>query len=187
MPYWRLMYDWDNNYTKKEKRMILLTQEAIDKINWLTPLWSWSVFVTGEEYNALPSSKLTDGVEYIIIPEDWLMNYRDVYMTYDLWTTAQKDTVLAELNSKPNDYIDYYISMWYIYLEDEADLWSWKYLRYYVWDDNYCVIHIYTSNATRQEIIDFATSGWASQSNAEALADSIWIWQWIPYNTSPIQ
>jgi hypothetical protein len=46
MPYWRLMYDWDNNYTKKEKRMILLTQEAIDKINGLTP-GGWAEYTAG--------------------------------------------------------------------------------------------------------------------------------------------
>lgn len=46
MPVSRLQYNWDNNYTKKEKRMILLTQETIDKINNITTEWIDAVVET---------------------------------------------------------------------------------------------------------------------------------------------
>lgn len=46
MPVSRLQYNWDNNYTKKEKCMILLTQETIDKINNITTGWIDAVVET---------------------------------------------------------------------------------------------------------------------------------------------
>lgn len=36
MPYARLQYNGDNQYTTKDKRNLLLTQETIEKINNIT-------------------------------------------------------------------------------------------------------------------------------------------------------
>ena len=45
MPYARLQYNGDNQYTTKDKRNLLLTQEAINKINGLTPSGWWDVII----------------------------------------------------------------------------------------------------------------------------------------------
>lgn len=81
MPYSRLQYNWDNQYTMKDKRNLLLTQEVIEKINNIMPGSPMRAqFVTQAEYDALPSSKYTDWNLYIIVdnhneePVLWLVN-----------------------------------------------------------------------------------------------------------------
>jgi len=206
MPYWRLMYDWDNNYTKKEKRMILLTQEAIDKINGLTPggwaeytagswiaisaqnvisntkqfdptnAWTtwqvlkkvgnsyswanaewWAMFVTQEEYDALPASKLTDGIEYIIV-DDWLER-EDVVAMADWW--------LSYLNETPYAAAQHYYESGDVSskdLSDEYELGSWKYAVLYWNDDSWrCPYYFCYTNMTEQELIDaWVTSHYAN-------------------------
>lgn len=44
MPYARLQYNGDNQYTTKDKRNLLLTQEAIEKIDGLIPA-GWDVVI----------------------------------------------------------------------------------------------------------------------------------------------
>ena len=80
MPVSRLQYNWDNNYTKKEKRMILLTQETIDKINNITTGWIDAVVETRTHtpYQTMTFAQLAA-----------------------LW---DMDLVIGELNNAPLDY-----------------------------------------------------------------------------------
>lgn len=160
MPYWRLMYDWDNNYTKKEKRMILLTQEAIDKINWLTPWWwAWATFVTQEEYDALPSSKLTDGIEYIIVDSHWFVFYP--FEELEILGTARIN-ILSVLNWNAQWYATYYESTWDVTSEDFVASWNsdnpWNqlptniYIQMYEWRIFNCRLIYFSSNATLQDL-----------------------------------
>lgn len=80
MPVLRLQYNWDNNYTKKEKRMILLTQETIDKINNITTEWIDAVVETRTH---TPYATKT---------------FAQLEALWDM------DLVVAELNNAPLDY-----------------------------------------------------------------------------------
>lgn len=215
MPYWRLMYDWDNNYTKKEKRMILLTQEAIDKINWLTPWWWaeytagswivisqqnvisntaqfnptnawttwqvlkkvgnsysrsdaewWAMFVTQEEYDALPSSKTTDGKEYIIV---------DSHQTRLEWETVinMEDWGEAYLNNGWLAAAQYYYGNWDIEMREAS--WDtvpeWKYWYMYMYVSSPCDYFFLDTDMTKQELMD------ANMNEDEA--DKIIAWEWI--------
>lgn len=84
MPVSRLQYNWDNNYTKKEKRMILLTQETIDKINNITTEWIDAVVETRTH---TPYQTMT---------------FAQLKALWDM------DLVVEELNKAP---IDYYNSL----------------------------------------------------------------------------
>lgn len=91
MPVSRLQYNWDNNYTKKEKRMILLTQETIDKINNITTGWIDAVVETKSH------------VPYQTMTLAQLAALNDAYDIED------------ELNKAPIDYYNYLIDegvMW---------------------------------------------------------------------------
>ena len=208
MPYWRLMYDWDNNYTKKEKRMILLTQEAIDKINGLTPggwaeytagswiaisaqnvisntkqfdptnTWTtwqvlkkignsyswanaewWAMFVTQEEYDALPASKTTDGKEYIIVDSHWFVFYP--FEELKLLANARIN-ILSVLNWNAQWYATYYESTWDVTSEDFVASWNrdnpWNqlpttiYIQMYEWSIFNCRLIYFSSNATLQDL-----------------------------------
>lgn len=208
MPYWRLMYDWDNNYTKKEKRMILLTQEAIDKINGLTPgtwaeytagswisisaqnvisntkqfdptnTWTtwqvlkkvgnsyswanaewWAMFVTQEEYDALPASKTTDGKEYIIVDSHWFVFYP--FEELELLANAHIN-ILSVLNWNAQWYATYYESTWDVTSEDFVASWNsdnpWNqlptniYIQMYEWRIFNCRLIYFSSNATLQDL-----------------------------------
>ena len=168
MPYWRLMYDWDNNYTKKEKRMILLTQEAIDKINWLTPWWwAWATFVTQEEYDALPSSKLTDGIEYIIV--DAHCQLLDYWQLIALW---DHDDVLTELNTCPEWYFYYVLNTWISSLSWTPALPSWKYYTGTSFSNGGDRYSIAFTNLTVQELVNL----WMPQAAAEDYVEHNWEW-----------
>lgn len=185
MPYWRLMYDWDNNYTKKEKRMILLTQEAIDKINWLTPWWwAWSTFVTQEEYDALPSSKLTDGIEYIIVDTHReLMTYPELFQ---LEINNNTNTVLTELNNCADWYRKKLSNNWVAYIQDASDystLPTWKHLYwYFIFLSSYNGRYVsYDTNMTTQELGSFFS--WASAQTLQSIVD----WEWLYSGGTPIE
>ena len=218
MPYWRLMYDWDNNYTKKEKRMILLTQEAIDKINGLTPggwaeytagswiaisaqnvisntkqfdptnawttwqvlkkignsySWSdaewWAMFVTQEEYDALPASKTTDGKEYIIVDTHCqLKSYQQLYQI------ANATALAAELNTCSEWYAYKLFYEWIARITGDTGLPAGKYraeITWRRWRNNYDV-HMIMSNLTVQELIDL----WMPQEVAESTYNMFWTW-----------
>ena len=233
MPYWRLMYDWDNNYTKKEKRMILLTQEAIDKINGLTPggwaeytagswiaissqnvisntaqfsptnAWTtwqvlkkvgnsyswanaewWAMFVTQEEYDALPSSKLTDGIEYIIVDTHCeLMTYPELFQ---LEINNNANTVLTELNSCADWYRKKLSNNWVAYIQDGSDygtLPSWKHLYWYFMylsNSNHRYVS-YDTDMTAQELGSLFT--WASAQMLQSIAD----WERLYSGGTPIE
>lgn len=185
MPYWRLMYDWDNNYTKKEKRMILLTQEAIDKINWLTPWWwAWATFVTQEEYDALPSSKLTDGIEYIIVDTHCeLMTYPELFQ---LEINNNTNTVLTELNSCADWYRKRLSSNWLAYIQDGSDyatLPAWKHLYWYFMflsSSNGRYVS-YDTDMTAQELGSFFS--WASAQTIQSVID----WDRLYSGATPIE
>ena len=185
MPYWRLMYDWDNNYTKKEKRMILLTQEAIDKINWLTPWWwAWATFVTQEEYDALPSSKLTDGIEYIIVDTHCeLMTYPELFQ---LEINNNTNTVLTELNSCADWYRKRLSSNWIAYIQDGSiysTLPAWKHLYWYFMflsSSNGRYVS-YDTDMTAQEIGSLIS--WASAQMIQSIID----WERLYSGGTPIE
>lgn len=224
MPYWRLMYDWDNNYTKKEKRMILLTQEAIDKINGLTPggwaeytagswiaisaqnvisntkqfdptnAWTtwqvlkkvgnsyswanaewWAMFVTQEEYDALPSSKLTDGIEYIIVDTHCeLLSLKELRA---LNTTSGRENALNECPRW------YQIKFWENGIATSTDvinnpsLINWKYLyQFRISNTPFTGSFIsYYTNFTIQELSSIIT--WASQETLNFVVS--WEWKFI--------
>lgn len=185
MPYWRLMYDWDNNYTKKEKRMILLTQEAIDKINWLTPWWwAWATFVTEEEYDALPSSKLTDGIEYIIVDTHCdLMTYPELFQ---LEINNNTNTVLTELNSCADWYRKRLSNNWVAYIQDGSDygtLPAWKHLYwYFMFLSNSNGRYVsYDTDMTVQELGSFFP--WASAQGLQSIVD----WERLYGGGTPIE
>lgn len=217
MPYWRLMYDWDNNYTKKEKRMILLTQEAIDKINGLTPggwaeytagswiaisaqnvisntkqfdptnTWTtwqvlkkvgnsyswanaewWAMFVTQEEYDALPSSKLTDGIEYIIVDTHCqLKSYQQLFLSSNAAALA------TELNTCSEWYAYKLFNEWIARITGRTGLPAGKYraeITWRRWRNDYDV-HMIMSNLTVQELIDL----WMPQQVAESTYNMFWV------------
>lgn len=219
MPYWRLMYDWDNNYTKKEKRMILLTQEAIDKINGLTPgggaeytagswiaissqnvisntaqfnptnAWTtwqvlkkvgnsyswanaewWAMFVTQEEYDALPASKTTDGKEYIIVDTHCeLKSYQELYQIADAAALA------TELNTCSEWYAYKLFNEWVASMGGRTGLSPGKYRVGFSWRNgrNNYDVHMQMSNLTVQELIDLT---WMPQEAAESTYNMFWMW-----------
>ena len=216
MPYWRLMYDWDNNYTKKEKRMILLTQEAIDKINGLTPggwaeytagswiaisaqnvisntkqfdptnAWTtwqflkkignsyswanaewWAMFVTQDEYDALPASKTTDGKEYIIVDTHCeLKSYQEL-------SQMALAALATELNTCSEWYAYKLFNEWIVFKFNIAwtTLPTWKYMYLYSWLIPWHYLTMRITNLTLQEMIDM----WATQEQAEQALATNWI------------
>lgn len=77
MPQLRLQYNGDNQYTTKDKRMLLLTQEAIQKINNMS---QDSIAPTVPVVSELPAS-----------PVEWQMvidetdRYLKIYYDWDRW------------------------------------------------------------------------------------------------------
>lgn len=100
MPVSRLQYNWDNNYTKKEKRMILLTQETIDKINNITTEWIDAV------------------VETCTHTPYQTMTFAQLKALWDM------DLVVEELNKAPLDYYNSLIDegMLRSWIVDEATI-----------------------------------------------------------------
>lgn len=116
MPVLRLQYNWDNNYTKKEKRMILLTQETIDKINNITTEWIDAVVETRTH---TPYATKT---------------FAQLEALWDM------DLVVAELNNAPLDYYNSLIDeeMLRDWIVDDATISedgisSWKIDNYYAY------------------------------------------------------
>ena len=165
--------------------MILLTQEAIDKINWLTPWWwAWATFVTEEEYDALPSSKLTDGIEYIIVDTHCeLMTYPELFQ---LEINNNANTVLTELNSCADWYRKKLSNNWVAYIQDGSDygtLPSWKHLYWYFMylsNSNHRYVS-YDTNMTVQELGSLFT--WASAQMLQSIAD----WERLYSGGTPIE
>ena len=85
---------------------------------WTLYRYRWSVadrydiFVTRSEYNALPSSKLTDWNSYFIIDKHGeLMEIQEMY---DLYLNWWQEACVQELNTHPQWYFDKYDSEWLI-------------------------------------------------------------------------
>lgn len=82
MPLLRLQYNGDNQYTTKDKRMLLLTQQAIDKINNIS----------------------TEGIDAVVETR--------THTPYQTMTFAQLaalndvELILEELNKAPIDYLN---------------------------------------------------------------------------------
>ena len=125
-------------------------------------LWQidrYDIFVTRTEYNALPSSKLTDWNTYFIV---------DSHINSPAYTWAELEAMWSEsalqiLNEYPEDYARYYASTWdltefdyYEWFNEEHwplnPLPEWKYVLRYNWQYNNCSISIYVSNLTESEI-----------------------------------
>ncbi len=163
MPYWRLQYDGDNHYTRKEKRMLLLTQEAIAKLEGLTPWWwAWATFVTEEEYDTLPSSKETDGVEYIIVD-----THCDLMTAGELFAIASIVDLLSELNTCSYWYADMFIWNWMADITNIPWLPSWKYLR----SIGVGQLVMRDTNATEQELYTL----FGNQEDAEFFTEVNWV------------
>lgn len=115
MPVSRLQYNWDNNYTKKEKRMILLTQETIDKINNIT----------------------TGGIDAVVETRTHTPYATKTFAQLEaLWDV---DLVVEELNNAPLDYYNSLIDegmLWDniaddITISEDGDI-AWEINSYYV-------------------------------------------------------
>lgn len=60
MPYGRLQYNWDNQYTTKDKRNLLLTQEVIEKINNIMPGDSIDAVVETDSHSLMTRAQLKE-------------------------------------------------------------------------------------------------------------------------------
>ena len=124
MPYGRLQYNWDNQYTTKDKRNLLLTQEVIEKINNIMPSPSQggAEFVTQAEYDALPASKTSDGNLYIVVD-----NHNEIPVAsltieavMDEWRAGnEEDGYLIETGST-SSYVERWVDRPYLLLEDTS-------------------------------------------------------------------
>lgn len=81
MPYGRLQYNWDSQYTTKDKRNLLLTQEVIEKIN-----------------NIMPGAALDAVVETKSHTPYATKTFTELAALWDM------DLVIGELNNAPLDY-----------------------------------------------------------------------------------
>lgn len=81
MPYGRLQYNWDSQYTTKDKRNLLLTQEVIEKINNIMP---------GDSIDAVVETK--SHTPYAT------KTFAELEALWDM------DLVIGELNNAPLDY-----------------------------------------------------------------------------------
>ena len=137
------------------------TNDVLKVYNWSSwvEVWNWkqAFFKTQAEYNALPSSKTTDGNLYIIVD-----NHAQIY-TWEELENMWSENALQILNEHPKDYAEYYESTgnltkydYYEWFNDEHwplnPLPEWKYVLRYNWQYNNCSIAIYVSNLTESEI-----------------------------------
>lgn len=113
MPYARLQYNGDNQYTTKDKRNLLLTQEAIEKINSISSGWeNIDAIIESGAYVPYPTKTLTE-------LEDEMS---DVY------------ALLDELNRAPREYYNAFIDAgvlwdreniyWITLSTDGQNIWS---------------------------------------------------------------
>ena len=121
-------------------------------------LWQidrYDIFVTRSEYNALPSSKLTDWNTYFIVDS----HYDFELITRDELEEMDLEDWLTELNSHIQEYRSYYESTWDVIktiYDDELpewkylSVWRWEYHGYYVW--TMCSM---STNLTKQELDGF--------------------------------
>lgn len=151
MPYARLQYNGDSQYTTKDKRNLLLTQETIEKINNMSPSqWGGAEFVTQAEYDALPSSKNSDNKLYIMV------DYHIVFVPFEEVLNMSLQDALDTLNTHPLDYAQYYCDLWVLsecgYEPIEIE---WKYFgSFYFEYDARTSIWLVNTNLTAQELID---------------------------------
>lgn len=109
MPYGRLQYNWDSQYTIKDKRNLLLTQEVIEKINNIMPGTALDAVVETDSYSPMSWTQLKElwGADdiafelnqapftylYSLVDEELV--YDDNWFTFiseDWWVTEWKDS-----------------------------------------------------------------------------------------------
>lgn len=171
MPYGRLQYNWDNQYTTKDKRNLLLTQEVIEKINNIIPSPSQggAQFVTSAEYDILPSSKLTDNKLYIVVDS------HIEFVPFEEVLAMPLQDALDTLNTYPLDYAQYYCDLWVLddcgYLPIETE---WKYFGMFYFEyDAHTSIWLINTNLTAQEIMDEIG---CDEETAELMLENNWHW-----------
>lgn len=152
MPYGRLQYNWDSQYTIKDKRNLLLTQEVIEKINNIqpSPAQGGAQFATKAEYDVLPSSKLTDNKLYIIVDS------HIAFVPFEEVLAMPLQDALDTLNTYPLEYAQHYCDLWVLdecgYQPIETE---WKYFGvFYFTYDAHTSIWLVNTNLTVQEMMD---------------------------------
>ena len=153
-------------------------QDALTAWEWITiennvissTPWKQAFFKTQTEYDALPSSKNSDGNLYIIVD-----NHVQTYTWEELesmWASAASDI----LNSDPQWYADYYLDSWDVQTRDfvssrnEDNPWHQLptsiYIIEYKWDYNNwwqnCNYEYYKTDATIQDLENLINSWYGS-------------------------
>lgn len=175
MPLLRLQYNGDNQYTTKDKRNLLLTQEVIEKINNMSPSqWGGAQFVTQSEYDALPASKTSDGNLYIVVDS------HIAFVPFSQLLDMTVEEALAVLNEHPLEYAQHYCDLWELDDCGYAPLEEWKRFGVFFFEYNArTVISFLDTNLTVQELMDEIE---VSEEEAEAflLNNGHWFVQEIP-------
>lgn len=123
--------------------------------SWWGGGWGWkqAFFKTQAEYNALPSSKNSDGNLYIIVDaHPGLMPFAEL-----IQLTPAPDAILTELNTHPEDYAEYYYENGDIQIQEypssqlpRAD----AYLKGYTFINGLYVYQCIDTNLNEQELSD---------------------------------
>ena len=183
--YYRVTAIWETNYKPHwwtYNQWVASTAVELDDVSiwdwymydgWVRILikqwWSWwggAYFKTQAEYDALPSSKESDGNLYIIVDN----HFNPMPFEELIQLTPVPDAILAELNTYPKDYAEYYYENGDIYMQEtpssvlpRADAYfkNYYFVRSIAGND---IMFVYT-NLTEQELIDLG----APQEEIEAI------------------
>lgn len=133
--------------------------------------WGWkqAFFKTQAEYDALPSSKNTDGNLYIIVDtHPGLISFAEL-----IQLTPQPTAILNKLNTHPKEYAEYYYANEDIQMQEypssvlpRAD----AYLKGYTFINGVYVYQYIDTNLNEQELSDM----WVSQEYIE----TVLAWEW---------
>lgn len=128
MPYSRLQYNWDSQYTTKDKRNLLLTQEVIQKINNIMPGTALDAVVETDSYSPMSWTQLKElwDTEDIVFelnqaPFTYLYSLVDEELVYDdnWFTFISEDWWVTEWKDSNQQWLEFGNSgVWY------ADWWG---------------------------------------------------------------
>lgn len=189
--YYRVTAIWETNYKPHwwtYNQWVASTAVELDEVSiwdWymydggvrilIKQWWNWwggAYFKTQAEYDALPTSKESDGNLYIIV--DTHINFIPFEELIQL--TPAPDAILAELNKAPKDYAEYYY--------ENGDIMGYEipssalprddaYFKSYVFLNEDINYQLADTNLTEQELINI----WIPQDKIEEIL--AWEWSYI--------